>query len=122
MAAVPHTITDHPRGLTGLNLTDAANWQTLVVGAGNGASFVLQPQHLLFLRNDTGGDATFTIAVQPSASQVAAGATVNSPTKVVVTAKIHLVRLSDVFVNVATQLVNITCDVAAKVLVVNPNN
>jgi hypothetical protein len=101
----------------GLNLTDAT-YVTMSTGAGNGVTFDHDGADLVVLRNDTGGNATYTIKVPAPASLTAVGATVGDITITVVTAKIHAMRLPTLFKQ-SDGKVYIDCDVAAKILVLD---
>lgn len=119
MAAVAHTKTSVGRDLTGVNIIDAANWQTLVAGGANGAKFTHNVNDLILLKNDTDGDAIFTFVVGTSPGEYSTfSVTITNPTKTVVTAKTWAIRLSDIFKNTSSEIV-ITCDVAGKLLVLN---
>jgi len=119
MAAVTNAKTAIARDLTGVNLTDAT-FQTLVAGGSNGAKFTYAETDIVILKNDTGGDAVFTFTVGSTPGSFATfGVTTTSPTKTVADGKTLIVRLSDLFKNSSGEVV-ITCDVAGKLLVLNP--
>lgn len=101
----------------GLNLTDAT-YVTMSTGAANGVTFDHDGADLVVLKNDTGGDATFTIKVPAPASLTAIGATVADIDIVVVTAKTHVMRLPSILKQTDGKIY-IDCDVAGKILVLD---
>ena len=61
------TITATAITVTGFNLTDAT-FATLGVGANNGVAFVHNMANKVFLKNDTGGAASYTVKIPTSAA------------------------------------------------------
>jgi len=120
MARSELTKTSCARGMTGSVLTDAT-FTTLSTGSGNGVYFSYLGTDLIVLKNDTGGDATFTFVISTPSSYSTYGITITSPTVVVANGKTTLIRVSDLFKD-ADGEINIDCDVAGKVLVYNLNN
>ena len=118
MAAVAHTKVDLNQNVTGYNLTDSAGFQTLVTGGSNGSKHTYSLNDIVILKNDTGGNATFTFTTPVSASLAAIGATITRPTVTIATGKTYLFRLSEVLKDGNGEVV-ITCDVAGKLLVIN---
>lgn len=101
----------------GLNLTDAA-LTTLSTGSGNGVSFAYDGNDLVVLRNDTGGDAVYTLVLRSLTGVTSVGGSLTNPTVTVATAKDHVFKLPDIFKQ-ADGNAYIDCDVAAKVGVIN---
>jgi hypothetical protein len=118
MAAVAHTKTNLLRNLTGVNLTDAT-FQTLVAGASNGATFALLVHDVIILKNDTAGAGIFTFSIPVPSSISSYGGTLTSPTITVAAGKTVALRIDEVFKDITTGLVTITCDIAGKLLVLN---
>lgn len=111
------TITSVTISLAGYNLTDSASFTTLSTGAGNGVDFVFNASDIVFLKNDTGGGAVFTITV-PTPSTMTSRTTVNDDTVSVATGKTYVMKLNSIYKNTDGS-VYIDCDVAGKVLVMN---
>lgn len=120
MPRVAHTKTSLGRDLTGVNLTDAT-FQTLTTGSGNGADFTALPTDIIILKNDTGGAAVYTFIARVPGEYTTFGVTVTNPTKSVATGKTLVIRAADVFKDSAGK-VNIECDVAGKLLVLDASN
>jgi hypothetical protein len=115
MARVATTI----RALTkpGHNFTDDSNFETLATGTDNGRTIVQSACDLIFLKNDTGGAAVFTVKAQASDAETAAGIVPADNTISVATAKSYTLEPSAVLAD-ANGLINIDCDVAAELLAV----
>lgn len=111
--AIPHTN-------AGYAFTDSADFATLSTGSGNGVDFAYEDDLLVALKNDTGGSATFTLKIPANAQISTNGGSITSPTRVVADGKTFLMRLDKVFRDGATGLVTIECNVAGKVLVLDP--
>ena len=109
------TITATTLTATGYNVTDSSDYDTLSTGAGNGVSFAYSTNDTLVLKNDTGGDAIFTIKV-PSPTNYSARVTIPDDTVTVVTAKEWLYKVTPIFKQTDGNIY-IECDVAGKILV-----
>lgn len=112
MAAVtitPTTITN------GYNLTDSADFSTLVAGAGNGVTFSYTKPGLIVLKNDTGGAAVFTIKSRTVTELSEAGLTTPDSTVNVANNKTYVLPVEAIY-NGAGNKITIECDVAGKVL------
>jgi len=118
MASVLITAVALPHNQAGYNLTDSADFSTLVAGAGNGVRFAWTDSLLVVLKNDTAGAAVFTLKLPVPAAISAYGGTITNPTNSVAAAKTELMRLDSQFRD-ANAEVTIECDVAAKVLVLS---
>lgn len=103
----------------GYNLTDSADFNTLVAGAGNGVTFDYGANDVVVLKNDTAGAAVFTLKIVVVAGYTSYGAGVTNPTRSVAAGKTYLMRLDANFKD-ASNKVTIECDIAGKVLVVEP--
>ena len=96
------------------NLTDSADYTTLSTGSGNGAELPYASGQKFILKNDTGGNAVFTIELNDTAI-TAAGGTVTDPTMTVATGKEYVVEMTSAMKQ-ADGKVYVDCDVAGKVL------
>lgn len=113
MATTVITKTNWPD--TGFNVIDGT-YATLSTGSGNGVEFTYDPSAMVFLRNGTGGDATFSILVPTPAQFAAKGVTVPADTVVVPTGDTIVYPMSPIYKQ-AAGTVKIECDVAGEVLV-----
>ena len=101
----------------GTNITDAT-YVTMSTGATNGVTFSHDNTDLIILRNDTGGNAVYSIIVEPVASVTAVGGSLTDASLTVATGKIHVLKPiagmrqtdGDIYID---------CDVAAKILVLD---
>lgn len=116
MAAVSINKVTVPRSMSGYNLTDSADFTTLVSGAGNGVTFGFSSSDIVVLKNDTAGSAVYTFKVRVPTEWSTYGVTATDPTITVAAGKTVLVKLADIFKD-SSGNVTIECDVAAKVLV-----
>jgi hypothetical protein len=119
MAAVEITKVAIPHTDAGYNLTDSADFETLVAGAGNGVKFTHEDDLIVILKNDSGSPATFTLKAVLGAAYTTYGAALTNPTIAVANSKTYIMRLDKVF-RAADGFVTIECDVAGKVLVLDP--
>lgn len=119
MSAVPINKVTIPHTNAGYNLTDSADFSTLVTGSGNGVSFAWSGGDVVVLKNDSGSSATYTIKFGPFASITGVGGAVTNPTIVIANNKTYMVRLDSQFAD-ANGNVTIECSVAGKALVVTP--
>lgn len=117
MAAVDITEDIQAIEATGYNLTDSADFTTLVTGAGNGIKFEYNDRLAIILKNDTGGAATFTILVPQIAILTEAGVTVPDADIAVATGKTYLVQQAYAFKD-EDGYITIECDVAGKILLI----
>jgi hypothetical protein len=117
MAAVDITNDIVEIAATGTNLTDSADFTTLVVGAGNGIKFEYTDRLTIILKNTTGGAATFTILVPQIDILTEAGVTVPDSDIVVANGKTYLVQEAYAFKD-SDGYVTIECDVAGEILLV----
>src|SRR5262245_18755231 len=122
MSATEITKVSIPHTSAGYNLTDSASFSTLSTGAGNGVKFTWEEDLVVVLKNDTIGAAVFTVVIPTQARLSAYSASVTSPTLSVAAGKTYLARLDSIFKNVSTNYVTIECDVAGKVLVLDPSS
>lgn len=118
MSAV--TILAQSLPFTGIVLEDTGAFTTLVAGGANGVQFEFDADYFLILRNTTGGDATFTLQLKTITDLSDYAITPTDPTVVVATGKTVLVKLSAALEN-TSQMVVVTCDVAAEALVMDNN-
>lgn len=117
MARVPITTLAIPN--TSVNITDAT-YTTMGTGADNGVTFEYNNSDVVILRNDTGGNATFTLIVVPIAELTNIGVTPANQTIVLPTGKIALLKPGAAIIGAApSRTINIDCDVAAKILLRN---
>lgn len=116
MAAAEITPTAVP--VDGYNLTDSADFATLVAGAGNGVTFNFDASDLVALKNDSGGAAVFTIKVRQDSKFSVHGLTVPDETISVADGKTVVLRMVEIFKTTAGKII-IECDVAGKVLVLD---
>lgn len=115
MAVTNITVTAFPE--TGFNVTDAT-YQATGIGSGNGVAFPYGPGDVVYLKNDTGGSATFSFLIGSAGSEFTdKGITIPAATEVVADGKTHVYKLSDIFKNNADGKVTIECTVAGKVMV-----
>jgi hypothetical protein len=119
MAAANISAVSVPAG--GYNLTDSADFTTLVAGAGNGVTFTYNPTDLIIMKNDTGGAGVFTIKT-PTPAAYSGIVTVGDETVSVANGKTYMYPILAIFKNTSTGKITIECDVAGKVLVVRPAN
>lgn len=122
MAATTITAVSLPHTLAGYNLTDSAGFATLTTGAGNGVKFSFAANLIVVLKNDTGGAATFTVKVLTPTSYSTYTVTVTDPTIAVANGKTYLLRLDESPFRLSTGYITIECNVAGKVLVLDPDN
>lgn len=101
--------------VTGYNVTDSADTETLATGAGNGVEFDYNAANKLLLINGTGGDAVYTIKVRQEGEYSSLSITVPDLTVTVATGKTWIVPLQAIFKQ-STGKVQIDCDVAGEVL------
>lgn len=120
MAAATITKVAIPHTSAGYNLTDSADFTTLVAGSGNGVQCTHEDDLIVVLKNDTGGSATFTLKIPASSSLTTYGGAITSPTVVVANGKLVQLRLDSLFRSGTTGYVTIECNVAGKVLVQDP--
>ena len=120
MAAATITKVAIPHTSAGYNLTDSADFTTLVAGSGNGVQFTHESDLIIVLKNDTGGSATFTLKIPASSSLTTYGGSITSPTIVVANGKTYLLRLDTLFRDGSTGYVTIECNVGGKALVLAP--
>lgn len=120
MAAVEITKHALPQNAAGYDLTDSADFTTLVSGSGNGVKFTYEDGLILVLKNDSGSAATYTLKVPASSSLAAYGGTITSPTCVVANGKTVLLILSSLFRDAATGFVTVECSAGGKALLLEP--
>lgn len=108
-----------PHSSAGYNLTDSVDFSTLVAGSGNGVKFTFEQQLIVLLKNDTGGPAVFTFKAQLGANYTSYGVTLTNPTLSVANGKTYIWRPENIF-RASDGFVTIECDVAGKVLVLDP--
>ena len=108
------TITRTALPAASLNITDAT-FATLATGAGNGIEVPFREGDVLFLKNTTGGAATFTVKVRQPGQYTTLGITVPDESFTVAAGKTHLVPLAQVFKQTDGD-VYVDCDVAGSVL------
>lgn len=101
---------------TGYNLTDSTDFATLGTGAGNGVSFAYDSGTLVYLKNDTGSSATFTLKVPTPTTYSALSLTIPDMTITVANGKTIIVRLNSIL-RQSDGAVYIDCSVAGKVMV-----
>jgi hypothetical protein len=111
--SLPHTI-------AGYNLTDSSDFTTMATGAGNGVEFDYSADSIIVLKNDTGGAAVFTAKVVLTTAQTAYSVAITDPTRSVANNKTYIWRLDNTMFKDANSKVIIECDVAGKILVLNP--
>ena len=120
MPAATITAVTLPHTMAGYNLTDSAGFTTLVAGSGNGVKFDYVDDLVVVLKNDSGGAAVFTVKVRTPASFTTYSAGVSHPTINVANNKTYLLRLDQSPFVDASGDITIECDVAGKVLVLDP--
>lgn len=116
MAAATITKQVIPRSSAGYNLTDSAHFATLVAGSGNGVKFAYEAGLSVILKNDTGGAAVFKFLAQLAAAYTTYGVTL---THSVANGKTYIWHPETLFRD-STGFITIECDVAGKVLVIEP--
>lgn len=119
MAVVPITKVTLPHTGAGYNLTDSADFSTLVAGSGNGVSFAWASSDWVILKNDSGGSGTFTLKFGPFTAITGYGGSVTNATIVVANNKTYFLRLDSQFSDASGNVV-IECSVAGKALVLTP--
>lgn len=103
--------------VAGLNLTDMT-YDTLTLGAGNGAQFPYRMGDLILLNNSTGSSVNYTVKVPAPASLSALGASVGDITIAVAASKIVTFR-SNPALRQADGNIYIDCSAAAKLAVLS---
>jgi hypothetical protein len=111
--SLPHTI-------AGYNLTDSSDFTTMTAGAGNGVVFDYSADSIIVLKNDTGGAAVFTAKVVSTTAQTAYSVTITDPTRSVANGKTYIWRLDNTMFKNSDSQITVECDVAGKILVLNP--
>lgn len=101
---------------TGYNLTDSTDFATLGVGASNGVSFAFDSGTLVYLKNDTGGSATFTLKVPTPTTYSTLSLTIPDMTISVANGKTVVLRPNSIL-RQSDGSVYIDCSVAGKVMV-----
>ncbi len=114
MARTPITAVTKP--VTGYNLTDSADFETLSTGAGNGVSFAQDANQVIHLKNTSGGAAVFTIKVPTPSAYTPFSLTMPDKTFNVANGKTLVVPASSIFRQPDGDIY-IDCDVAGQVLV-----
>ena len=104
---------------TGYNLTDSTDFETMSTGAGNGVEIPFNKNHIMILKNGTGGEATFTLDVPANTNYSNKGVTIPDATEAVADGDTHLYVMSAIFKQ-SDGDVYVDCDVAADILVLNP--
>ena len=101
--------------VAGYNFTDSADFDTLTTGADNGVYFTFNANDQVWLKNATGGAATFTIKTYQKASY-AGKAIIGDEDVVIADGKEWQYQVTDIFRQANLQ-VWIDCDVAGQVLI-----
>lgn len=101
---------------TGYNLTDSTGFATLGTGAANGVSFSYDSNTLIYLKNDTGGAAVFTVKIPTPTTYSGLSLTIPDMTVSVTNGKTVILQPNAIFRQTDGN-VYIDCDVAGKVLV-----
>lgn len=103
---------------TGYNLTDSTSFATLGTGSDNGVSFAYDSNTLIFLKNDTGSSATYTVKVPTPGTYSGLGLTVPDMTVTVANGKTVILEPNSIF-RQTDGSIYIDCSVAGKVLVLS---
>lgn len=103
---------------TGYNLTDSTGFATLGTGSDNGVSFAYDSNTLIFLKNDTGGAAVYTVKIPTPGNYSGLGITVPDMTVSVANSKTVILEPNAIF-RQSDGNVYIDCNVAGKVLVLS---
>jgi len=107
----------------GYNLTDSADFKTLTLGANNGVEFTFSNQDVVIFKNDTGGDADFTVKSQQKDPHSGRNIVVPDDVVTVATGKSWAYSMSESLHKEATNNVcQVDCDVAGKILVLRRNS
>ncbi len=104
---------------TGLDLTDASNYQTMTTGSGNGSVFDYNKASLIFLRNTTGGSAVYTIKTDQGADYSDRSITIPDLTVTVPTTETWVVPVSAIY---GRSSITVECDVAGLIMVTTKFN
>lgn len=104
---------------TGYNLTDSADFTTMVAGAGNGVEFAYAANDIVVLKNDTAGSATYTIKTPSPSNFSGKGITVPDATVVIAAGKTYMYRASAIFQQSDGNVI-IECSATAKIMVLRP--
>lgn len=100
----------------GYLINQSTEFTTLSTGEGNGVQFNFDIKSVIFLKNDTGGNASFSIVLRDNPEITAIGAFIQSPTVVVPDGSTVIYKPRTEYKQV-NGLMYIDCDVAGKVLV-----
>jgi len=117
MARTPLTKTSLARNVTGVNLTDLS-YTALTPGSNNGATWAHLESDLIVLSNETAGDAVYTFVLTTPAAYSQFGGSLTSGTITIAAGVKQIVRVNDVLKD-ANGLVNVDCDVAGKIAVLD---
>lgn len=104
---------------TGYNLTDSSDFETMSTGSGNGVEIPFNKNHIIVLKNGTGGTATFTFDVPGEDDYSDKGVTIPDATEEVADGKTHLILATAIFKQ-SDGDVYVDCDVAGEILVLDP--
>jgi hypothetical protein len=105
----------------GYNLTDSADFETLVTGAGNGVTFDYNARDVIVLKNGTANLATVTIKT-PQPDVYSGIITLPDDTFTIAAGKTYLHPMLQIFKNTSTGKIIIECDEAIDALIVRPAN
>ena len=97
------------------DIEQSSDFSTLTTGSGNGVEFPWKDAGFVFLKNDTGSAATFTIKV-PTPSSYDGFVTIPDDTISVPDGCLFIYKLSSILKQTSGNII-IECDVAGKVLV-----
>lgn len=103
---------------TGYNLTDSTGFSTLSTGSGNGVSFAYDSATLIYMKNDTGGSAVFTIKVPTPSTYSGLSLTIPDMTVTVANGKTVIMKPNAIF-RQTDGSIYVECDVAGKVLILS---
>lgn len=117
MARSALTKTTLARNVTGVNLTDLS-YTALTLGANNGKTWAHLESDLIVLSNETAGDAVYTFVLTTPSAYSQFGGSLASGTITLAAGVKQIVRVNDV-VKDATGLINVDCDVAGKIAVLD---
>ena len=106
----------------GYNLTDSADFKTMTLGADNGVEFTFKTTDTVVLKNDSGGDADYTVKTAPKDPHNTRG---QNPVDLVITVATgktwNFSPSETLHAYASTLLVKIDCDVAGKIVVLRRN-
>lgn len=113
------TITPTAVPNAGYNLTDSADFTALAPGEGNGVQFSYDNDDLVLLKNETGGDAIYTLVVgEKPAGYATSAVVVTDPTITVEDGKTVALKLDTIFKQPSGKVL-IDCDVAGEILILD---